>query len=148
MKICNKCSKTFDDNSNFCQFCGGPLETMQPVYQPQFTQNVQIMPQQKPSLGLKITAMVLSITGFSFLVLGFVYTLIGLVEPGLAFGMAFAFALFFLPLSIVGFALSIKCRNAGDVSAFSRVGKILGLIGIILAICSLFIGLVSLGAGY
>ena len=146
MKICTVCKKTANDNMNFCATCGAPLAILQ--QEPQAQQNTYyqapVYNQNKAPLGLKISAMVLSISGFACLVLGFFYTLFGLIEEGLAFGMSFAFALFFLPLCIVGFALSSKCQNAGDTSAFSRVGKILGLIGIIISAVSLFIGIVSL----
>ena len=88
--------------------------------------------------------MTLSITGFSFLIIGLLYTFIGLMEQGLAFGMAVTFSLFFLPLSIVGLSLSKKCIIAGDNSAFSRVGKILGLLGIVFSAVSLFVGIIGL----
>lgn len=147
MKICTNCRNvTSDDNMNFCALCGAPLTALQPAPQPEINQYYPEQNFPKPSLGLKIAAMALSISGFSFLILGFFYTLIGLVEEGMAFGMAVAFSLFFLPLCIVGMALSNKCQNAGDNSAFSRVGKILGLIGIIIAGISLFIGFISLAS--
>ena len=151
MKICTKCNKTADDNMNFCTFCGNPLTTVQP--EQEIKPNTYYTPQQnpyypaynlkKPPLGLKITAMVLSILGFVYMIFGFLYTLIGLVEEDMAFAMAFTFALFFLPLSIVGLSLSAKCINQGDTSTFSRLGKVFGIIGIILAAVSLFIGFVS-----
>lgn len=140
MRICTNCKIEADDNTKFCPYCGTLMSEKQPVYE---AQPVQIYQIQKPHLGLKISSMVLSITGFSCLVLGFFYTLIGLVEEGVALGMAIAFALFFLPLCIVGFALSKKCINQGDTSAFSRVGKGLGLAGIIISAVSLFIGFIS-----
>ncbi len=147
MKICTNCRNvTNDDNMNFCPLCGAPLAALQPAPQPEVNQFYAEENYPKPSLGLKIAAMVLSITGFSCLFLGFFYTLIGLTEEGVAFGMALTFSLFFLPLCIVGMVLSNKCQNAGDNSAFSRLGKIFGLIGIIIAAVSMFIGFVSLAA--
>jgi len=137
MKICPRCNNVTEDNMNFCNLCGNPLTAYQPYTQPV---------QPRVSLGLKITGMALSIEGFGLGLVEILYTLIGLIEEGMAFGMAFAFSLFVLPMCIAGFILSIKCTNAGDTSAFSRVGKGLGLAGIILAGVSLFIGFASLAA--
>ena len=102
-------------------------------------------PVKPPHLALKITAMALSIVGMVFLSMGGLYTLIGLAAEGVALGMAVAFALFFLPLSIVGLCLSVRCQNGGDTSAFSRVGKALGFAGIAVAAGSLLLGILSLG---
>lgn len=101
---------------------------------------------RKPHLAIKIVGMALSIAGAVFLSIGALYTLIGLIEEGMAFAFALVFSLFFTPLSIVGLCLSNKCINAGDYSAFSRVGKMLGIVGIIIAGVSLFIGIAALGA--
>lgn len=160
MYTCPKCSFNSETAMNYCPQCGNEMVHTEPVavqevaapFEPTYVapiepvqpiQNVYV-PAPKPHLALKIVGMALSITGLVFLSLGALYTLIGLVEEGLAFAMALVFALFFLPLSIVGLCLSNKCLNAGDVSAMSRVGKILGIIGIIIAGVSLFIGFTAL----
>ncbi len=151
MKICINCKKTANDDMNFCASCGNALSVIEPeepakadTYSaPEQTETYTVYNVKKPSLGLKITGMALSISGFSFLVIGALYTLVGLIEPGVAFGIAFTFSLFFLPLCIVGFVLSKKAKNAGDNSAFSRVGFALGLAGIIIAGACLFIGLIG-----
>ena len=120
-----------------------PQPTYAPPVQPVYYQGTVQGP--RVSMGMKITSMALSIAGLLFAVYGFFYTLVGLSEEGMAFGMALVFGLFFAPFSIVGLALAGKCRSAGDTSAFSRVGKILGLIGVILAGFNLFLGMISLG---
>ncbi len=109
--------------------------TQQAYYQP--------VTEQKVPLGLKITGMVLSIVGLMFAF----FTFIGTVESfdyGDAFSGAFVLTLFFGALPIVGLVMSNKCRNDGDTSAFSKVGKILGIVGIALFGFCLFLGLVSL----
>ena len=141
MKICTKCNTTAGDNMNFCAQCGGPLTYVQPV-QPQYNYNQPAQP--KSNVALRIVSMVLSISGFSFLILGFIYTLIGLIEAELAFSFAFAFALIFLPMCIVGLILANKCVNNGDFSTPCRVAKGLGLAGIIVSGVSLFIGFIAL----
>lgn len=126
-----------------------PVTPPQPTYvqpqQPVYYQGT-VAPQNQPSMALKIVSMVLSIVGLIFAAYGSLYTLIGLEEEGMAFGMALAFGLFFSPLSIVGLCLGSKCQSAGDTSVFSRLGKILGLVGLIVAGVNLFIGIIGLGA--
>lgn len=142
MKICTKCNTAAGDNMNFCSICGAPLTYVQPV-QPQYSYN-QPAPNRGGNIAMRIVSMVLSISGFSFLILGFLYTLIGLVEAEMAFAFAFVFALIFLPMCIVGLILSNKCNNNGDYSTPCRVAKGLGLAGIIVSGVSLFIGFIAL----
>lgn len=146
MRICPNCNHKGEDNMNFCPLCGSQMSYVQPTYEPQPTGFYPTPAPKKPHLALKIVSMSLSIYGAVMMTLGLLYTLIGLAEEGMAFGMSFAFALFSLPMSIVGLCLASKCRDAGDTSAFSRVGKILGIVGIILSAVSLFIGFCSLAA--
>ena len=147
MKICTNCQKVTNDNMNFCSSCGAPLTTIQTEqsYQPEPIQAYPVYTAPNAPLGMKIAGMAISILGLVFMLYGFFSTLIGLAEEGMAFGMAFAFSLLFLPLCIVGLVLSNNCKNLGDTSAFSTVGKIFGIIGIVLAGISLFIGFVTIG---
>ncbi len=104
------------------------------------------VPAEKPHLALKIVSMALSIFGLLMAAYGGLYTLIGLVEDGMAFVFALIFGMFSVPASIVGLCLASKCRAAGDTSIFSRLGKILGMIGIIVAGANLLIGLLSIAS--
>jgi len=157
MYTCPKCNFKNESAMNYCPQCGSEMIYAEPIAAPEVAQPVQptyvepiqpvhnvYVPAPTPHLAVNIVGMALSISGLVFLAIGSLYTLIGLIEEGLAFAMAFTFSLFFLPLSIVGLFLSNKCLNAGDTSAMSRVGKILGIIGIIVAGASLFIGFTSL----
>lgn len=144
MRICTNCKIEANDDVKFCPFCGNGMSEVRPISETQPAETLETPIVKKPHLALKIVSMALSIAGFAFMCFGFLYTLLGLVEEGMALGMAFTFSLFFLPLCIVGMVLSCKCINAGDTSALTRVGKILGLIGIIISGVCLFIGFASI----
>lgn len=117
-----------------------PAYAQQPQYQ--YVQPVQVA---APSLGKVITGMALSIAGISFAGLGLLYTLMFLaVETEVAFAFSLVMSFFSFPLSIVGFILSKNNINQGSTSAMSRVGKILGLIGIILSGVMLFLGFIAI----
>jgi hypothetical protein len=113
-------------------------------------------PTQKPNLATKIVGMGLSIEGFTLAVLAAIYTFVFLIaavasgEPEMgimSLVFTFWFALFGLPGSIVGLSFSNKARNLGDTSAFSRVGKALGLVGIIIFGACFVIALFATVAG-
>lgn len=120
----------------------------QPAYQqqPQYQYVQQPIPvvQNAPSLGKVITGMALSIAGIAMAALGLLYTLMFIaIEGEMAFAFSLVMGLFSFPLSIVGFIMSKGNVNAGSTSAMSRVGKTLGLIGIILSGVMLFLGFVG-----
>ncbi len=152
MYTCPKCNFNSETAMNYCPQCGNEMVHDEPIVTAEVIEPVEpiqtapyvYVAAPKPHLAVKIVGMSLSIAGLVFLAIGSLYTLIGLIEAGMAFAFALVFALFFLPLSIVGLCLSNKCINAGDTSAMSRVGKILGIVGIILAGVSLFIGFTAL----
>ena len=122
-----------------------PQQPAYPVYTPPVYTPPAYTPVNKPKLATKIVGMALSIAGLVFLAIGGLYTFIfGFVEGIAAFIFALIFDLFYSPLSIVGLCLSNKCINAGDQSAMSRVGRILGIIGIAIAGASLIFGIFSL----
>lgn len=160
MYMCNHCQNTSDTPVNFCTVCGSRMveqpqevQPQQPVYQPESGQNQPVYGQPqypaaqpaKPHLGKVITGMALGISGGSFGILGMLYTLIGMVEAGMAFGMAIAFSMFSAPLSIVGLVMSAKNIREGSTSGMCRVGKGLGLAGVILSGVMLFFGIMNLG---
>ncbi len=117
-----------------------PAYTQQPQYQ--YVQPVQVA---APSLGKVITGMALSIAGLAFAGLGLLYTLMFLaVETEVAFAFSLVMSFFSFPLSLVGFILSKNNVNAGSTSAMSRIGKILGLIGIIASGVMLFLGFIGI----
>ncbi len=97
----------------------------------------------KVSVGRKIAGMVLSIIGAAFAFFTFIGTLDSMGYED-AFDGAFILTLLFGALPIIGLVLSNKCRNDGDTSPISKVGKILGIVGLALFGLSLFFGFVSL----
>lgn len=110
--------------------------------QPNYYSNA---PVQGPSLAKKIVSMALSIAGFAMSIFDFLYVMIFLAEDGaFAFGFSFGFGIFCLPLGIVGLVMSNSCRNLGDESTFTRLGKIFGLIAVILTAVSFFFGFIGL----
>ena len=170
MYICPNCNYTTEDASNYCPVCGSKVvevqpQPVQPVQyeqpaQPQQVQYTQADPYaqqynmyyqqtavQPVSKGKIIAGMVLSIVGLFFAAMGLLYTFVGLVsaEIGLALGFAIAFGMFSVPLSIVGLVLSAGAQRQGSDSGMSKVGKILGLIGVIASGVMLLLGLMSLG---
>lgn len=106
-------------------------------------------PVKKPNLAKKIVGMALSIEGFVMAIFLALYSLIFLaVDPAFGFGYAFGFSIFSVPGSIIGLIFSNAAQNEGDTSALSRVGKGLGLAGLIIAIVCLVISFFVLVADY
>ncbi len=100
-----------------------------------------------PHLALKIVSMALSIGGLVFAAIGNLYALIfGFIEEGMGLGMAIGFGMFSLPLAIVGLSLANKCLAAGDTSAMSRIGRTLGIVGIIATAAGVMLGFMTLFA--
>ena len=93
---------------------------------------------------LGFVGMGLAILGLFFACIGILYTMIGMSEQGFGFGMAFAFSLFSLPLSIVGGVLCGNSYNAGNRSTACSVGSKLRIAGIIVSAVMLFLGFVNL----
>ena len=114
--------------------------------QPQGYQPPAAPATEAPSKGKVIVGMVMGIAGLALAAIGLLYTLIFTIEPEMAFGFAFFWSMFRLPLSLVGMIMSNGNINAGDTSAMSSVGKKLGLIGLILSGVMLFIGFAMIGA--
>ena len=158
MYVCPNCNYSTEEASNYCPVCGSQVVEVQPqpVYQQPdpyaqqyqaYNQYYQQTPAPQVSKGKIITGMILSISGLVFAGLGLLYTFIGLLttEIGVALGMAIGFGIFSVPLSIVGLVLSTGCIRAGAQSGMAKVGKILGLIGVIASGVMLLLGLMSLG---
>ncbi len=81
------------------------------------------------SLVGKIVGMALAATGLLSHTVGFIRIMSVLRAAEAAFGMSFAFLLFFAPLSVVGFILANKNDDGGRLNIFCRLGKLFGLIG-------------------
>ncbi len=156
MRICPNCNNTSQEAINFCPKCGTamveqapPAPPVQPVYQepvqPQYQYQQPVYTAAPPSKAKSIVGMALSIAGIAMSSLASFYSLIFLIEEELE-GVAVSGILFFFfsfPLSLVGLILSKNYINAGGTNTFSRVGKILGIVGVILSSVMLFFGLAS-----
>ena len=127
----------------------------QPQYQapvqPQYTQyNQQYAAPVTtgPAKAKVIIGMVLSIVGIAMAAICFFTYFSNLDYNGgaYAFGYAIGFSIFSFPAALVGLIMSNGNRNEGDTSAMSKIGKILGLVGVILSGVTLFIALCCIGA--
>jgi hypothetical protein len=122
-----------------------------------FQNNVIVtQPIPKPSLVKKIIGMALSIEGFVMAIITVLYSFIfimaaiGTGEPEMgmvALVFTFIMAIIGLPGSIIGLVFSNKARNAGDTSAMSRIGKALGLAGIIVFAACFMLSFLTIVAG-
>lgn len=163
MYICPNCNKQSEVPANFCTSCGTPMvmapdvqTPAQAAYQapapvqPQYYQPTCNYPQQPkaPSKGKAVTGMALGIAGLVFSVLGFFYLMLfsaaGLAEEA-GVVLSFACGFFGFPLSLVSMILSNSSRSNGDTTVFSKLGKIFGLIGVILSGLLLLIGFTGIG---
>lgn len=159
MYICPNCKTESETKINFCPKCGSTMgeivvtspapvvneQPKAPVIPAQPIVSTYTQPATQYSKAKGIVGMALSIAGLFFAFLAFVYTVALIdLEGALAFGMSIGFTIFSLPLSIVGLVLSKGNANLGDTSTFVKVGKILGLIGVILSGVALFFGFIGL----
>lgn len=158
MYTCPYCKKTSELLGSFCPWCGAPVAADQNdrqqapdnayYNQPMYPHQPYAPQQGTPSKAMAIVSMALAAAGLFFSVFSFFYTIIfAMVDAAVGFGMSIGFGFFSIPLSLVGFILAIKARNAGNTTVFSKLGKIFGLIGLILSAFSVFIGLICVAAG-
>ncbi len=131
------------------QFQQAPVQQQytQPQYQQQYAPVTNQTVNAGPSKAKVIIGMVLSIVGLAMAFICFVSYFSNLDYNGgaYAFGYAFGFSIFSFPAALVGLIFSKNNRNEGDISAMSMIGKILGLVGVILSGVTLFIGLCCIG---
>ncbi len=168
MYICKNCNHTSETQLNFCPICGNAMvleetaeaQTPDTYQNPVVFQNNVVInqpePTQKPSLVKKIVGMALSIEGFVMAIITLLYAFIfimaaigtGETEMGMvALVFTFIMAIIGLPGSIIGLIFSNSARNAGDRSALSRIGKGLGLAGIIIFAATFVISILATIAG-
>lgn len=148
MNFCPTCNFTSNEPMNYCPKCGSKMEQYVPVPQPVYTQPSPISPVQPPSKAKSIVGMALSIAGIAMSSLASFYSLIFLIEEELE-GVAVSGILFFFfsfPHALVGLILSKGFINDGGSNTFSRVGKILGIVGVVLSSVTAFFGLIMLGS--
>lgn len=162
MYICPRCNTQSEVPANFCPTCGAAMvmaatqqpdapeqtavQQTTPSYNPTtYTYPPYQQPANRPSKAKAIVSMSLSAAGLLFAFLGFIYTSIFMaVEPEAGLVMAIVFGIFSLPLSIIGLCMASSVRRAGDTTVFSKLGRIFGIIGIIMAGLSMFIGFIGI----
>ncbi len=108
-----------------------------------------------PSKAKSIVGMILSIAsvamGGTGLLLTALFTLAGMADQdvevmsvlGIVYG--FMFLVIALPLAIIGFVMSSKAIAQGSTLTISRVGKILGIVGLILSGVLLILAIANIG---
>lgn len=148
MNFCPTCNFTSNEPMNFCPKCGSKMEQYVPAPQPVYTQPSPVYTAAPPSKAKSIVGMALSIAGLAMCSLSWFYSLIALMAEDLetAGSLGFVFFFFSFPLSLVGLILSKNYINAGGSNTFSRVGKILGIIGVVITSVTAFFGLIMLGS--
>ena len=168
MYTCPKCNYELEAPSNFCPICGAsmipeqaqepvaiPVQPEQPTYQQAPVQPVYQQPvyQQAPvyqqptppSKAKSIVGMILSLFGIEFPPIILLYFT---VFPAYVAGITGVVCSFIaLPLCIIGMALCLSNRSAGDRSAFGTVGKIVGIVGIVLSALVLILSFAAIADG-
>lgn len=148
MNFCPTCNFTSNEPMNYCPKCGSKMEQYVPVPQPVYTQPSPVYTAAPPSKAKSIVGMALSIAGLAMCSLSWLYSFIPLIEEDLESAGAFGFVFFFFsfPPALVGLILSKGFINDGGSNTFSRVGKILGILGVVLSSVTAFFGLIMLGS--
>ena len=129
MSFCKECGKELSAEAAFCPNCGTAVEVKEYT-----AETVVEAPKKKAPIAPAIVGLVLSALALS------------LCWMGLAFGI---YAIFTIPLAIVGLVLSNKAKKSAEVGpahTMGKVGKILGIFGLIFSIIFAFIGFISLFA--
>ena len=114
---CENCGAQNTEGASYCSNCGAPMGQQANFnYQTPATQ-----PKRKiPSLGMGITSMVLGATTCGFL----------------------CYAIFIVPCAIIGLILGCmansRAKAVGLKNGFATAGIITSVIGLVLAVCSLF----------
>lgn len=122
----------------------------QPQYtQPQYVEATPVTPVVPTSAKVKsIVGMALSIEGLTAIPTGILYTLVFLLlhdYTGTFTGITFF--LMCLPFCLVGLILSKSAINSGSTWKIAKIGKILGIIGIIICGVLLLMGIAVISYG-
>lgn len=119
MAFCTKCGAQNADNAQFCESCGGKLESQQPINAQQTVVNEQpIVNQQQnqtqgqqntPGKGLGVASLVCGIV--SFFCFGFILGVLAVVFGGIAKSKGYkgGMATAGIVLGVVGLALYLIC---------------------------------------
>lgn len=142
--ICNNCGANIGDGQSFCENCGSPVQqTPQQVQQPAYQQPVQQYQQQlQPNGAASAESLAMKAMIFGIVTMGCVVVLSWIPYiKGLAAVAGVVFAI--LALSFTSKARALGSRNIKD-----KLGKIFGVIGLILNIVLLFINMTGWLLGF
>lgn len=152
MFVCKSCGEKFDTPVKFCNQCGSsaieaeaaPVYTSEPVY----TYSAPVTPASSSPAGkiLGIISMVCGISGIIFAAIAFIMSCVALDSyyPEGPAGMAMVYALFFVLFGIAGMVLGSMSKNKGFTGSMATVGKVLGLVSVILCGVAFFFSLFAL----
>ena len=160
MFICPNCKKISETPINFCTCCGARMEAENTAYIAPVNEAVpggyntqNTIPDAndtpeapKPSKAKAIVGMALSAAGFINAATGILYALGYMATETNEFTFMFTIimCIITLPLSLVGLILSSKSRKAGDLSIFTKLGRLFGILGIIASAILLSLGIIAL----
>ena len=122
----------------------------QPQYtQPQYVEATPVTPVIPTSAKVKsIVGMALAIEGLASIAVGLFYTAIFLLASGyFTFMYGLMFCLVCTPFSLVGLILSNNAINSGSTWKMAKIGKILGIVGLILCGVTFFVAIVGFMLG-
>ena len=150
--ICNNCGANIGDGQSFCENCGSPVQQApQQVQQPAYQQPVAQQPQQpvqqyqqqlQPNGAASAESLAMKAMIFGIVTMGCVVVLAWIPYiKGLAAIAGVVFAI--LALSFTSKARALGSRNIKD-----KLGKIFGVIGLILNIVLLFINMTGWLLGF
>lgn len=125
MFICTNCGHQVDRQVGFCEVCGTRMAE---------NTNLPAVP-ARPSKAKQIVGMALSIDGLAAAAICLtygVYPFVGLMAGPIA-----------LATAIVGHVMSRRNESTGFTSKFTRVGKNLGLAGIIASAASIVLSMIG-----
>jgi len=140
--FCQNCGNQIPDGTNFCPNCGAGANQSAP---PNYVQPIYVQKPIVPGRGLGIAAMVLGIIGAFY---GFVEILSSvnalksiddiISSAEVKTGMISAFCVYAV-LNILAVSFAVASRSKGYRNGISQSGLILGVIGLIFNIVSIFL---------
>lgn len=126
-----------------------PVQVQPQYVRPQYANVTPEKPVIPTSAKVKsIVGMALAIEGLASIAVGLLYTAIFLLASGyFSFMYGLMFCLVCTPFSLVGLILSNNAINSGSTWKMAKIGKILGIVGLILCGVTFFVAIVGFMVG-
>lgn len=129
---CPRCGGYIQNMIDFCPYCGT---------------HFRYHSHQKPNIAKRIVGMALSTYAFASSIFYLFYTLmLTATTGGDGFVTGIILAMVTLPPAIIGLVFSTGCINQGDSSALCKLGKVFGIISIVLNGVMLFLSFIIMVA--